>query len=79
MANVTVSGAGKTCTGTSSASCAVDISKIAGGTTIVVSFSATDTAGNRSEAQSSVTVATTTTTTTTTTDCVRNPAGKCKK
>jgi subtilisin family serine protease len=70
MAKVTVSGGGKSCTGTSSAACTLDVSGIAGGTTLVVSFSATDTAGNTSSEQASVVV---TTTTTTTTVKVRNP------
>jgi thermitase len=74
MANVTVSGGGKSCSGTSSASCTLDLTGIAGGTTIVVSFSATDSVGNRSNEQSSVVVAAITpTTTTTTVTKVRNP------
>jgi len=60
--NVTVSGGGVSCSGTGSASCTLNLKKVPVGTTIVVSFTATDAAGNRSQEQSSVVVGGTTTT-----------------
>ncbi len=60
--NVTVSGGGVNCSGTGSASCTLNLKKVPVGTTIVVSFTATDAAGNRSQEQSSVVVGGTTTT-----------------
>ena len=81
MANLSVyAGSTLLCSGTTSASCSWSLSGVAAGT-YVISATAKDAVGNQETTSASITVTSTTITTTTTptTDCVRNPAGKCKK